>query len=543
MSEKKKRNPDSRIRPEERARIYPTTGISPIPDNRTKIQTQPKSTKFKQLNNYKLKNIQNISRKKSLAKRPTISLFIHKLWIVTIHHISKLFQNAEYAEKKSITFITMMNKHILASLAIAGCLSFAHAQNEPMKYQRSSLHLVLLTTDEPTLPGAEDMTGKLSQMWQSYPFPDKYDRHDIGFTDAYGGKPKGSMMELITKYQGKLDKLGLKELKEISAQIADNKLYVQNLIDTTTIMLSEQKVGQQLLRKWYGINDDGTWNPELLNQRGMYNASQSDVADAGATVRGLESITDRSEDLIGNTFLAFSKLAFYENEPVAAFSRDVAKTIIQLSGLGMASVAADKAYDATKNGYSAHTTTVLYRMVWNDSTKALFYSTFSGDKIDMAKFNAIDFPFELVGVEKAQSSTFDPASGLLGKESAIDDQLIEKTLFRNIDKVMAKLQHNYDVFKPLVPIISTNPLLIDAGLKESIGDKDKFELLEGVLNPETDRIEYKRIAILPVVKGKVWDNRYMPSDEKTADEAKGTELKANKKAAVGMVVRLLPKKK
>ena len=209
----------------------------------------------------------------------------------------------------------------------------------------------------------------------------------------------------------------------------------------------------------------------------------------------------------------------------------------------MASVAADKAYDATKNGYSAHTTTVLYRMVWNDSTKALFYSTFSGDKIDMAKFNAIDFPFELVGVEKAQSSTFDPASGLLGKESAIDDQLIEKTLFRNIDKVMAKLQHNYDVFKPLVPIISTNPLLIDAGLKESIGDKDKFELLEGVLNPETDRIEYKRIAILPVVKGKVWDNRYMPSDEKTADEAKGTELKANKKAAVGMVVRLLPKKK
>lgn len=441
-----------------------------------------------------------------------------------------------------------MNKYVLAGAAIAGCLSFANAQGELPKYQRSSLHLILLTTEEPTLPGAANFTEKLSGMWQSYPFPDKHDKHTISFTDAYGGKPKGSMMELITKYQGKLESLGLDELKEISAQLADNKVYKQSLMEATAKMLKEQKVGQQLMRKWYGIKDDGTWSPDLLNQRGMYNASQSDVANAGATVRGLEAITDRSEDLIGNTFVAFSKLAFYENEPVAAFSRDVATLIAQIAmakvpgGATAGVAAAETAYNAAKEGYSASTTTVLYRMVWNDSIKAVFYGTFAGEKIDMAKFNAIDFPFELVGVETAASSTFDPVGGLTGKGTP-DDELIEKTLFRNIDKVMAKLQYNYDVFKPLVPIISTSPLLIDAGMKESIGDKDKFALLEGKLNPKTNKVEYKKVATLPVVKGKVWDNRYMPTDEKPAEGVKGTELKANKKASVGMVVRLISKKK
>lgn len=463
-----------------------------------------------------------------------------------------------------------MKKYLFTGMLIACSLFLANAQGELPKYQRNSLHLVLLTTEEPTLDGAVDFSETLNKLWQSYPFPDKYDRHDIELTMAYGGKSKGSLMELINKYYGKLDGLSLPELKEISAQIADNKVYKESLVESTRKMLSEQKVGQQLIRKWYGIADDGSWNSDLLNQRGLYNANQSDVANANATTRGIEAITDMSEDLIGHTFVTFSKLSFYENEPVAAFSRDLAVLIAKLSlanvpgGSTAAEVAAQTAYETACKGYSASTTTVLYRLAWSDSTAAVFYDTFSGDKIDMAKFNAIDFPFELVGVETASSSTFDPLGGMseiasdganvaaamvgvdadvqIGK-SIPNDRLIEKTLFRNIDKTLAKMQYNYEVFKPLVQVISTNPLLIDAGMKESISDKDKFDLLELCLNKKTNKMEYKKVATLPVVKDMVWDNRYVLSDEKTSDDMKGTELKANKKASVGMVVRLVSKKK
>lgn len=440
-------------------------------------------------------------------------------------------------------------KKILFVVALFCSAIFVEAQNELPSYQRNSLHLILLTTDEPTI-GNGDFAKQLADMWQAYPFPDKYDKHDINLKQAYGGKPKGSLMELIVNYRGKLDNLSLEELKEISATIADAKTYKQDLINNTQVILKEKKVGQQLISKWYGIKDDGSYSFDLLLQRSSYNASQADVADAKATTRGLQAITDQAEDLIANTFVVFSKLAFYENEPVAAFSKDVATKISGFAGtLGAAGVvAAETAYAAVKNGYSASATSILYRLQWNDSIKVVFYDAFEGDKINMAKFNAIEFPFEMVGAETSTSSTFDAKGGLsemVGIESnAIpSDTLIQKTLYRNIDKVLSKMQRHYDVFRPLVPVISVEPLLVDAGMKESITDKDKFELLEGLLNPKNNKVEYKRIALLSVVKGKVWDNRYSLTDEKVENEVKGTELKKNKKVSLGMLVRVMPSKK
>ena len=169
----------------------------------------------------------------------------------------------------------------------------------------------------------------------------------------------------------------------------------------------------------------------------------------------------------------------------------------------------------------------------------------------MQKFQAIDFPFELVGVQKTSSTTMDAKGGfanLVGVEGAKpQEELIKQTIIRNLDKTFAALQYNYDVFKPLVPIISIDPLLIDAGMKESIDDKSQFDLLEAQYNEKTKSIEYKSVGKLKVEKGKVWDNRYSLIEDPQAAEdnggLKGTQLSANKKAALGMVVRQITKKK
>ena len=449
----------------------------------------------------------------------------------------------------------MKKTFVLCFVLMLGSIALFAQQNELPKYQRSSLHMILLNTDEPTLPNAIDFSKNISEAWESYPFPDKYDEHEIAFKEAYGGKPKGSFMELVNKYQNGFGDLSLAQLKEIGATIADNKYYNQQLIDTTTVMLKNQKVGQQLLAKWFDIKADGSYSLDLLQQRSAYNASQSDIADAAATARGVQAILDKSTDLIGNTFVSFSKLAFYENEPIATFSKNLAYVIASFAGpaAAAAQVAADAAYTATHEGYSAYTTTVLYRMIWNDSIQAIFNQCWTDDnKIDMQKFQAIDFPFEMVGVQKASSTTIDAKGGfadLVGVKGAKPkDELIKQTIVRNLDKTFAALQYNYDVFKPLVPIISVDPLLVDIGMKESIDDKSQFDLLEAQYNEKTGAIEYKSIATLKVEKGKVWDNRYCLTDEAkaTAEESgavKGTQLAANKKAALGMVVRQIAKKK
>lgn len=453
--------------------------------------------------------------------------------------------------KKIYFSILTMVGFSLATYAVGSNTEAESSKNVP-GYNRSSLHLVLLTTEDPQI-GKTDFSANVSNAWKAYPFPDKYDQIAIDFTEGHGGSPKGSLMELITKYRGRLESLSVDELKEIAQNLKDNKYYEQQLVALTREMLKEKKVGQQLLRQWFNISDDGSYNYKNIIEKSYFGANQSDVADAASTARGKNAIVDKLSDrLISNTFVSFSKLAFYENEPVAAFARDVAYLVsaaIPGPGAIAGKSAADAAYAATSKGYSAYTTNVLYQLKWNDSTMNLFYSTFEGDKINMEKFNALDFPFELLGVQTVTSATVDAKGGLseavLGEnKSKSDEELIQETIVRNIDKTFAKLQYNYEVFRPVSPIISTEPLLIDLGMKEGIDDKSVFDLLEVVMDETTGEISYKKVASLKVVKGQVWDNRYtLVDDANGQQEVKGTELKKNKKAVPGMLVKQVVKKK
>jgi hypothetical protein len=309
------------------------------------------------------------------------------------------------------------------------------------------------------------------------------------------------------------------------------------------------------MRKWWNIQDDGSWDNNLIKERANYNANQAAVAEAEATAKGVQAIIDQGEDLISNTFVTFSKLAFYKSEPVAAFVRNLMLFISELTPApaNMAlSIAANTTYAATSKGYTAATTTALYKLEWNDEIKNAFYQMFENGKINMEKFNAYTFPMTLVGIDKATSTTIDAAGGLgaiVGKEDAgrPEDVLISQTVGRNIDKLFAKLQRSYEVFAPVSQIISVNPLVADMGMKEGLDGGESFNLLEPQLNKETNKVEWKSIGIVKVSKKDIWDNRYALTDEaKKAQDAatvKGTVLSNNKKAAVGMVVRQVVKGK
>ena len=429
------------------------------------------------------------------------------------------------------------------------------------KYKRSSLHMVLLTTDEPTLDGAEDFTKQLDEAWQGYPFPDKYNEHAISCTQVYGGKPKGTMIELITRFQGGFDNLSLAEAKDLLKSMGSSAEYEEDLIQSIQTINETEKIGNQLIRKWFNIQDDGSWDYELIKERAAYNANQAAIAEAEAVSRGVQAIFDQGENLIANTFVTFSKLSFYANEPIAAFSRDLALFIASQTPAPASNIlitAAETAYALASKGYSAKTTTALYQLDWTEEVKATFYEMFTADnKIDMEKFNAYTFPMTLVGIQTGSSSTFDPKGGameVLGLDgnSKPNDALINETIVRNIDKLFAKMQKIYEVFAPVSQIVSVDPLMADMGMKEGLEGGEKFELLQPVLNEKTNKVEWKSIGVVTVDKKGVWDNRYSLTEatetteevEATEEESvKGTVLSNNKKAAIGMVVKQVVKKK
>ena len=73
----------------------------------------------------------------------------------------------------------MKKSYLICVLAlILGFVQFSWAQENMPKYRRSSLHMILLSTDDPKLivdsnaTYQTDFDKQLDEAWQKYPFPD-----------------------------------------------------------------------------------------------------------------------------------------------------------------------------------------------------------------------------------------------------------------------------------------------------------------------------------------------------------------------------------
>lgn len=438
-----------------------------------------------------------------------------------------------------------MKKKVLLTIlfvTILGLLYVSAAKRPKKEYQRPSLHLVLISSEEPT---CDDTTliPFVSKAWNTYELPTLYNDFKIPFNEVKAGRVKGSFMELLKQY-GDPDafaNLTLEQLKELKT-LLDGKGYLDELKKYTDSCANE--VAHQLLRKWWCIQDNGEWSDTLINRLACYSATQNAVSDARQTSEGTVALMNKLADAtIATTFVAFSKVSFYENEPLAKFTYNLTMKIAELSGVPLAPVelGAKKAYDAIKDGYSAYSNTVLYKLEWNDSIATLFYSCWDGNKINMDKFNSMTFPMTCLGTDKAQAIT---AMNKKNKELGVDGIVI-KTIHKNMNKQIVKLQNTYEEFKPMVPILEVNEtekyMLADMGTKESITQKDKFD----VLMPITDEdgiTTYKKLGVVGVVKGGIWDNEDI-SNEDLGDELMGTKLTLYKGATAGLFVKKQKTKK
>lgn len=404
-----------------------------------------------------------------------------------------------------------MKKRIFITTIAALFTSMLFAQEsqkemKEIKYRRSSLHTILIESSD--FP-------KKDQVINAYygaPFPNKYDNHNIGEKSFNPAKYSNDTIEsktpeVIEKY------------------------------------FKDQQIAKKLVAKWYNRQADGSFDFNLIGDRGAFNASFLDTKTAAASSDGKYLLQSAGFELINNTFVVVSKMKFVENEPIARAIRD--GIILSLNNANelvrtMGVKAAEKAYEKGKEGYSVWTTSYLYKLKWNAEVEGIFYGEMYGDKSDMspakkAKFdnNTDLFQMEFVGSQKATTLvTFSL------KEKRTEDQIINLSVTRNIDKVFAKLQKNYDVFKPKVPLFTGDPITAKIGLKEGLEGGDKFEVLEAVMDEKTGKIEYKRIGTIKVDGNKIWDNNFNLGDEVPVEGAiDRTTFKGGSKYYPGLLIR------
>ncbi|HRO75532.1 MAG TPA: hypothetical protein PLP27_05240 [Crocinitomicaceae bacterium] len=484
-----------------------------------------------------------------------------------------------------------MKRKVLSIFALTfTCASMSlYGQEETQtKYMRSSLSMVLLENDgsnvkisdvvsNPVLEkieafksGALVKKDTVLNSWKNYPFPDKYNNHEIKTTNV--------MIDKITLSDEELKQHGfLKDTLEgkvnlLKAEASYKRLKYLNKERTKAVVLPSEKeeyklkldkfiisnkVANQVVKSWFYNSELDTLDMNLIKQRGSYNATEMDAQIAKGQTRGLAALQDAGEHLISNSFISFTKFSFYENEPMARVVRDAAKKATQEQLAGKPQILIDKAlqaldavYDKTKEGYTLVSTTWLYQLDWNDSINTAYFQKGCWNNADNQpdsyydygspkKLENLTFNLNFVGVQSNSSIVLPDLSGKRSEAQTIDIAVV-----RNVDNVFSKLQQEYEVFRPMTPVYSTNPITAQVGMKESLKGGESFDVFELTMNSKTNKTEYKKVGSITLDKNGIWDNRYNAGEapekvttDKNGNPLQGSIFKGSGKIQKGMLLK------
>ena len=354
---------------------------------------------------------------------------------------------------------------------------------EEIDYRRSSIYSILINH-------TEQKYGKyVADVFIDMPLPDKYNDHDL------------SVKIVEVNYKTKATEKG------------------KNFLD-------RNQVASHLVGRWFNRDPfTGQCDMELIKERGLYNASEFDKIIASKTIRGNSLLEDAGEDLIQNTFVIVNDIRYIDKEKAGQIAGMIFQVLLAVAGAATSAVtntnysnsfnALGEGMNAlmqTLKGFKVKVRTHLYRLKWDDATAYQFYESMYTDVPDETKKLAFEenrnlFKLEYVGSQLSSGSDV----SFIGVNLDTPDEMIRKACVRAIDENVANLARNFEPFKVKVRLTNVAPLQAPIGLKEEITENTKFEvLLPQVVNNKTS---YKRIAIIKPMRGMIWDNRYMATEE------------------------------
>lgn len=430
--------------------------------------------------------------------------------------------------KKSLCFLIV----ILSFLRVDAQKKMDGSQ---IDYRRSSLCLIMI--DEDKMPKRE----LIKNVFVGVPVPDKYEDHNIGMrifsadsmtiTDediaAYrkavlaGVEAEKAAEEQETEGEKKKGGFG-KMIGGLAKDVAKGVVSDASggLVDTSNKenyavkaykYLMEQRVAKQLFDKWF-VDSMNNFSTALMQKRGLYDASVLDAQVAKGAMRGEILLRDAGKELVANTFVIVTRYRYLSKDELVAELAAAAQVIAEQAGAGgYASLGAKAGAAALKaslgDGYYVRTTSYLFQLNWNDTVYQKLGEVWEKPE---AYENADFFGLKFIGKETGWSQV---KAGIFSNKS--EEELTYIATVNAMDAVLAKLEKKYEVFKTKVPLLTVEPNFTAAiGMKEGLKAGDKFEVLEKIVDPETNITSYKRRGVLKVSKDQIWDNRYMASEER-----------------------------
>ena len=399
-----------------------------------------------------------------------------------------------------------MSKRFFLLIMIILCVCALSVQAQDT-YRRNSLATVLVYHPE------DEFGGEIYKAFDSLPIPDKYDDHTIEGSRIINNR---SIWGVQRKDSGYYKATYGHQLT--AAELKANALHTEKL-------LNDAQMAKKMVAKWFGFHGNSasgaTFNTELVQQRGQYNANDLDVALALQTTRGLYTLSDAGEELLNNTYILVNDITYITAEQEAEAAKVAMGVIGGLldaftgghSGRDLAKAGAAIADSFT--GFKVKTHSYLYQLEWNDSIAAIFYQFYYTAKPDSEKVQAfLDDKTTFRVKYVAHEYEFDKKSVLKGKYSRTE--LVRTICARSMDKNIVALGKQYEDFKvktPVYQVLENGRGKIEGyaakiGMKEGITEASKFQVIQRMQDPETGKTTYKYIATVKPKKGAIWDNRY-----------------------------------
>ena len=392
-------------------------------------------------------------------------------------------------------------------------------------YQRSSLALFLM--EDVGMP----MKDTILQSFNTAPFPDKYNDHNVAVRsfercttltaedqaafDAAVNLATSQNAAEAPKKKGMFGKFLKAAASDASGGVVGATSKDEMAVSANKFLV-DQKIAKQMFDKWF-LDSAGNFSLALAQERGLYNATKSDVEQAASSVYGTASLADAGIDLVNNTFAVVCNYRYMPKDSLVALIGGVAVAAAEASGNSYAVMGAKAAMMALSAslgaGYYVVVNTYLFQLNWNDNVQNQLSQVWNNrEAYDAADFYAFKYIGNTTGWAQVKAGIF------TNKDQA---ELIQIATVNATDAAIAKLEKKYDVFKTKSPLMvaEDGTLYAHIGMKEGIEPKDKYEVLERAIDPKTGRTIYKSKGTITVVKDHIWDNRYMADQEPDHDSS------------------------
>ncbi len=395
----------------------------------------------------------------------------------------------DYFDKKRVLFIAISICLITANKSYSQ--SADSTRDGFIDYRRSSIYSVLINHPDVKYGSTID------SVFTAIPIPDKFNNHDAEVKSFVSSADKA-------KRRG--------DLKEIA-----------NAKDIAEF-ISSKEIPKALVAKWFNRDSvDGTFDMDLIYERGYYDASQNQINQAENSLYGKSLLADAGVDLISKTFVLINDITFSDTgaktSNAALWMKLGGALAVGLTGdedIGILANAASEVVNEV-DGFGVNITSYLYKLEWDNETLETFYGEMWHDSTscDMAKKHLFDTTsmFKVSSVGSTTTSARNISVKSLSLRSK-EEQLI-KVCARAIDKSIVELQREFDEFKVNVPInkvYEDGTVEVFIGLKEGVNTKSEYEVLIPIEHADKS-ITYERVGKIKPIKNKIWDNRFGALEE------------------------------